>query len=655
MVLNNLGYFFLDLGDVEAARDRLEEALTLRRAVGDRPGEIVTLRNLARVDKILGRHRDALVEVGLALTLARATDNRRSEALARMLEGETELARGQPEAARIAFDAALSLQRAIGNQRLIAEALLQLGEVGLRMGDSTAARWREAAELFRSLSEPAGEVLALYGGARAALRRGREDQARGQLETALARIEGQRPQIADATQRTTFLAARRGIYELHVLLLLRRHRADPEAGFAAAALEASERARARVLFEVVTGAMGRGGTAVAPPPTATATAIQAALEPRTVLLEILLGEARGVLWLVRRDGIEAFDLPPRREIESLARRAHEDLSAIDLRTGATAKQALAALGRLLLAPVAERLEGAQRIVAVADGALHLVPFAALPDPGVPGAPLVLHHEIVQLPSASVLLAQRRAPQSGARRTLAMFADPIFGPADPRLSAAGQIVAPAADGGQAELISATRAAADLGLELARLPHTRREAEAIAALVPAEKRLTAFGFEANRGHILEGALAGYRIVHFATHSLVNPRRPELSGLVLSQLDASGRRRDGFLRLADIAVLDLDAELVVLSGCRTALGREVRGAGLLGLVRGFMIAGVPRVVASLWPVEDQATARLMTHFYRALLEGGQTPASALRTAQLALRGDRRWADPYFWGAFVLQGDWR
>jgi len=146
-----------------------------------------------------------------------------------------------------------------------------------------------------------------------------------------------------------------------------------------------------------------------------------------------------------------------------------------------------------------------------------------------------------------------------------------------------------------------------------------------------------------------------VHFATHGLIDSVHPELSGIVLSLVDERGRPEDGFLRLHDIYNLRLGADLVVLSGCRTALGKDVKGEGLVGLTRGFMYAGVPRVVASLWQIDDQATSELMRRFYESMLIGHLPPAQALRTAQLAMWRTTRWSAPRYWAAFTLQGDWR
>jgi CHAT domain-containing protein len=195
----------------------------------------------------------------------------------------------------------------------------------------------------------------------------------------------------------------------------------------------------------------------------------------------------------------------------------------------------------------------------------------------------------------------------------------------------------------------------GRSFDRLPASHREAENIAALAaPGQSRIIT-GFQANRNLVLDGSLAGYDILHLATHSLIDTRHPALSGLVLSLVDAEGRPQDGLLRLQDLYSLHLDAELVVLSGCQTALGKEIRGEGLVGLMHGFMSAGAERILASLWQVQDQATASLMSHLYENLLHQGQAPAAALRTAQLQIRAQTRWRDPYFWAAFTAHGNWR
>ena len=179
--------------------------------------------------------------------------------------------------------------------------------------------------------------------------------------------------------------------------------------------------------------------------------------------------------------------------------------------------------------------------------------------------------------------------------------------------------------------------------------------IADLVPKNSLLKATDFQANRTVAVSGALARYRIVHFATHGLLNSEHPELSGLVLSLIDENGKTRDGFLRMHEIYNLQLPADVVVLSACQTALGKEVRGEGLVGLTRGFMYAGAARVATSLWQVNDAATAELMKPFYRGMLQEKLRPAAALRAAQIEMWKKPQWQSPFYWGAFVLQGEWK
>ena len=169
------------------------------------------------------------------------------------------------------------------------------------------------------------------------------------------------------------------------------------------------------------------------------------------------------------------------------------------------------------------------------------------------------------------------------------------------------------------------------------------------------MKALDFDASRDTVLNPGFGRYRILHFATHSLLNAEHPELSGIVLSLFDRAGRPRNGFLRLYDIYNLRLGSDLVVLSSCQTAMGGEIKGEGLIGLTRGFLYAGAPRVVASLWEVDDRTTAELMKRFYAAMLGHGERAAAALRTAQVAFHRTKGWDAPYYWAAFTLQGEWR
>jgi len=299
---------------------------------------------------------------------------------------------------------------------------------------------------------------------------------------------------------------------------------------------------------------------------------------------------------------------------------------------------------------------------VGEGVLQYLPFAALPEPGTRGTtnspPLIARHEIITAPSSSVMAVLRRetAGRKPAEKALAILADPVFSADDSRIAQQKDKVGikAAARDTASNAESRSRAGVD-GQDFLRLRFSRNEADEIARLAPAEATLKALDFEASRDTVLKPDFGSYRIVHFATHSLLNNDHPELSGVVLSLFDRSGHPQNGFLRLYDIYNLRLGSDLVVLSACQTGLGGEIKGEGLIGLTRGFLYAGAPRVVASLWEVDDRTTAELMKQFYLGMLGRGERAAAALRAAQVAFSKTKGWDAPYYWAAFTLQGEWR
>jgi hypothetical protein len=335
------------------------------------------------------------------------------------------------------------------------------------------------------------------------------------------------------------------------------------------------------------------------------------------------------------------------------------------------------LSRKILLPPISHL-GKKRLLIVTAGVLNMVPFGALPIPETPalnaitncvslsGArPIITEHEIVMAPSASslVLLGRERKDRAAASSPLVVFADPVFRPNDDRV---GRNRKGAFRNGRTGRVSSGRregpapgqtaavAARNLDDSFPRLPFSRREADEICSIAPGKAKKV-LGFESSKEAVLDPKIREYQIIHFATHSLLNNDHPELSGIVMSLFDRQGNPLDGLVRLLDIYNLDLDSNLVVLSGCRTALGKNLRGEGLVGLTRGFMYAGAAQVIASLWKVDDEATSELMKRFYKAMLRERQRPAAALRTAQLWMQQQERWRSPNYWAAFVLQGDWK
>ena len=397
-------------------------------------------------------------------------------------------------------------------------------------------------------------------------------------------------------------------------------------------------------------------SAVTQPSIVTVKQIQSELlDPDTLLVQYAVHEDRSYLWAVDQMSLHVWELPGRTTIEKLARDAYE---VVTNRLSRPDAPALEALSDAVVRPAASVL-GKKRLIIVADGILQRVPFSALLSPGS-SEPMLAEHEIVMLPSASALAvlraeATRRAPAS---KLLALLADPVFEVSDPRASRTAPKVRQERTGA-ARVLEHTESGAtivkDRPIRIPRLQYTGQEADQILAFTPAKSSLRLSGFEATKTAALSGMLNDYRYVHFATHGYVNSEHPALSALILAQIGSTGQAQDGFLRVSDIYNMRLSADLVVLSACETGLGKDVRGEGTMGLTRAFLYAGAPRVVVSLWSVNDRATATLMAGFYRRMLRAGIRPSEALRQAQMELRKDKRWSAPYYWAAFVQQGEWR
>jgi CHAT domain-containing protein/tetratricopeptide (TPR) repeat protein len=388
---------------------------------------------------------------------------------------------------------------------------------------------------------------------------------------------------------------------------------------------------------------------------------QVIADDQTMLLEYSLGSDKSYAWAVTRDGIKSFNLPAGALIGEAAQKVYKLLASPPRSDDANELTlALQELSRMVLTPVATELNK-RRIIVVADGALHYIPFQALLT--TDGEPLVASYEIINAPSASILGELRKeATRRQPTKLLAAFGDPVFASnyaqrsntTGSEQSAAMQAM---------EIAPLQRALRDVELNrdsfdpsvIKPLFYAKRELANLHDASSGGETFVASGFAATRQQLLSTDLTQYAILHFATHGLLDPRRPENSGLVLSTVDRDGQTQNGFVGLQDIYGLRAPVDLVVLSACQTALGKDVRGEGLLGLTRGFMYAGASSVMASLWKVDDEATAELMRQSYINMLQKGMTPAAALRAAQNSIRQRPEWQSPYYWAGFTLQGEYR
>ncbi len=422
---------------------------------------------------------------------------------------------------------------------------------------------------------------------------------------------------------------------------------------------------------------------------------QQVLDDKTTLLEYNLGKTESYMWAVTQSGVGLYKLPARSVVEQQALDLRAQLIPATYRTpiaginlaptrglGLSSSAATEPAGPFVSAsntlyktavePAASMI-GDKRVLIVADGTLNYVPFEALVTAGggtdYSALPYMIKtNEIVYAPSASVLgIIRKQAAAKSTGKAVLLIADPVFNASDPRAKGAPATAVAGADTRGLGLSSAltdvagtppasSNGAPAQGLTFLRLNGTRTEAEQI-ALLTKQNGGTAdvwLDLNANESNMQAKDLRNYRVVHVATHGLLNAERPQFTGLVLSLV--GNKTGDGFLRTDEIFNLKLGAPLVMLSACETGLGKEKRGEGVIGLTRAFMYAGAPTVGVSLWSVSDASTAQLMTDFYKKMLTGtGMAPGAAMREAQMAMIAGKKWSKPFNWAPFVLVGEWR
>ncbi len=386
-------------------------------------------------------------------------------------------------------------------------------------------------------------------------------------------------------------------------------------------------------------------------------------DDQTVLLEYLLADDVSYAWVVTRKQAKVYELPKRALINEAAQKIYQLISNRPERNGVNndLEHATKQLSQMVLTPLAEHLN-AQRLIIVADGMLHYIPFQLLPAPAAGNEPLIAHYEIINAPSASILGQLRKEKQRRRPNTklLAAFGDPVFAAnyAEYRDSTSGELIASA----KTAIEPWQRAWRDIEFSTDKpdlstiqpLTYSKFELQKLSEL-GGPSSFVARGFEASRDTLTKLDLSQFAVLHFATHALLDPKDPESTGFFLSMFDVSGRPQNGFITTPDVYSLRAPVDLAVLSACSTGLGKDARGEGLIGLTSGFMYAGASSVAASLWKVDDQATAELMEYFYANMLEKGMRPAEALRLAQNKLRTDPRWQSPHYWAGFTFQGDYR
>ncbi|BAY09334.1 CHAT domain-containing tetratricopeptide repeat protein [Calothrix sp. NIES-2098] len=669
--LNNIGGVYDDLGEKQQALAYYNKVLPLRQAVGDRGGEAKTLVNIGKVYADLGEKPKALKYYNNALPLIRAVGDRDGEASTLGNIAHLERSRGNLQTARTNVEAAIKIIEELrtkidskelrtsyfatvqGYYKFYIDLLMELHKKEPSQGYAALALHYSERSRARSLIE-------LLNEANAKILKGANPQLIAQERDLRQQIDAKdtlRRNLETSTNKND-LVTKAAIERLskEIKNLLNQYQ-EVQAKIRASNPEYAKLTNPDPDKDILKLPQ-----------------IQQQLDKDTLLLQYSLGEERSYLWAVTPTSMQVYTLPPRQEIEKLTERISQDLKSpiANDATIASSKK----LSQIILAPVADQLPG-KRLVIVADGVLQTIPFAALadintqasslphPNPLLKGErglergslyqPLMVNHEIVNLPSASTIAFQRQqlANRKPAPKALAILADPVYSATDKRVTGKPENTQLGSNL-EIERSALERAARSLkrnGWD--RLENTATEAKEILKLVPASSSLEALNFDANYNQATSSALNQFRILHFAAHGFVNQEQPQLSGIVLSLVDKKGNPISGYLRLGDLFNQDYPAELIVLSACETGLGKNVNGEGLVGLTRGLMYAGAARVVVSLWKVGDESTSVLMQEFYKQMLQQGKTPAQALRAAQSKLWQDGR--SPDEWAGFTVQGEWR
>jgi CHAT domain-containing protein/tetratricopeptide (TPR) repeat protein len=696
-VTNNLGLCYLSLAEYDKARVYLEQALHVFLSQGDTRSALRAHINLGRAWMLSGQlgRAQTILEAALASAMTQPDRSMRADALNNL--GQVELARGRVSSSETRLDEALQIYRQLHDKRGESATLHHLGLVAREQQRFDSARQLlvQAVQIRRECALRDDAATSLYALAGIDFSLGNQTEARELIEQAIVLAEAVRGRIPGPALRASYYARRRQFFDLMVDIIM----AGDEPDRFALGFQAVERGRARALLDVLAAErqetvpkallarrrdiqrridleslhlstapeseaekmrarvdllLGEDaeiearinealGSNVRILQVTSIENVQRELLPEdTAILEYYLGKHHSYLWLIDRNSAQVFSLPPRGVIEAQSSQMVSLFGDIlDRRRSPQKQAAFEWASKQLSTTLLRVLQGAAvptRLILIPDGVLNRVPFAALRLPSS-GEFLGLTHELIQVPAASYLMVGKRPrPPSTYRQAILAVADPVFSPDDSRVAS------------RAEPRPAGMTAA---VSLPRLPFDTT-IDTISGLVPPAQRLILRGFDATADELRKRRLEDFRIIHLSTHALVDDRTPELSSIALSMVNRNGKRVDGFLHSYQLAQLNLDGSTVVLSACRTALGKQVSGEGIAGFASSLFFAGAAQLVLTLVNVDAEGSEVLLAEAYRRALGRNAVTGmeSPLTGARRVLAHSDRWSDPYYWASFVVMG---
>lgn len=703
--LYGIGVNYRALGDPERARNFLERSLGIRTVALDGRGRMDSLRALASVAAAQGRENEA---IGLAReALALAVDPLATESISVQLASYSAAA-GQLEEARSLLDKILT-EGPRGDPLILAEALVQRAMILRRVGQSHAALadLERALRRFQAVSSVTEEFVTNVELARTLRLAGQPRNALAAVERALAKADAVRLQSVNPDFRAQLQAPLRAAYDLKIELLWTEYEAAVAArarqkadALAAKAFSTTDASRARSFADLAaqkySPAVRRelasefrrreeiyrelaarrfaldSLTDLSPAHNPRARQLMSdivelerqadtvntviatrashiggedakrqsvpSIPTDTALVSFWLGSESSYAWVVLPDEIHWLRLASPATITERAIAFHDSLTRLVDRPLERRLADATQLSELIVKPLEPWVSGVSRWIVVSDGALDYVPFEALQMSTEPQSFVVLHHDVALTPAVWMLDTRKADPHPGHERSLLLVADPVYQPDDPRLAALRKTVVTK---------SVSR---PLPEDYRRLPFTAEEAATIRREFSAGEVDQLIGLEATRERLLSLDLSKYRYIHIATHGVVDTRVPELSALMLGSYDTRGNLVDGAVRVSDLALQTLTAEVAVFSACDTALGREIASEGLMGIRSTVLARGARAVVASLWPVSDEIGSRIMTEFYRHLLHESMSAPAALAAAMRTVVSREGVRDPALWASFQV-----
>lgn len=704
-----LGEIYEAYGELETSLLYFQDALHFYRDLArDKRATIDSRNQVGRLQALLGNYEGARQQIEEALTDAITAGNNLNIGLCHKELGIVWLNAASYESARDEFLQAINFFTLSNSQLELARVQTHLGQTEYLLGNlaSAGTAYENALRLFQKTPDYTFEATLQLGLGKLALKEQKLNKAEEHLQRSIELTERLRHYASSRELRSSFLASVHDRYQTYAEALMIRSQNENSTELAIKAFEANESGRARALLDSLRNParelrklnnpelmreevalqtreqqlVDEQAKLVGLPGTEEQKAkidreltdlkakfetLQARInsdrnfnnvlaplsyeeiksqliDDQTSILSYSLGDSKSFAWLLTKDGLKTFELANKQTIEDATNRLLDRLRtpATTTEEQAHLQTAIDEVSKLVVEKVSANLQ-TPRLIVIADGILESIPFQIL-KPAPDAEPLIARFEVVSEPSASALaMAKReRNNRQPAPQLVIGFGDPVF---SSDYTPHGSQTAPNTS---REVVSR------LG-KLPRLFNAKRELNSIEELVRNESAFYV-EYDATRDNLLRANLSDYRILHVATHGLLDTDRPELSGLVFSMVDAKQQPLHGFLSLAEIYKLRAPVDLVVLSACKTALGTEKRGEGLVGMTRGFMYAGASGVVASLWQVDDSATAELMKQFYTNMLEHGMRPPAALRAAQNHIRSQKEWSSPYYWAGFTFQGDY-